>query len=250
MTSALRELHVPGRPLVLPNIWDVPSALAVAGAGHPALATSSAAVAAVLGYEDGHQAPAAEMFAAAARIAARVDVPLTVDCEGGYGLAPAEFVEALLDTGAAGANLEDTDHSSGGLIEAARQADHLAAIRAAAGEGLVINARVDVFIQAAPGTDPGSLLEEAVERARLYLEAGADCVYPILLHDPTLATAFCAAVAPAAVNLLGSYMPAAGRISLADAAAAGAARVSFGPDLWRAANRALEALVPPFVPSF
>ena len=263
MTSAavLRELHVPGRPLVLPNIWDVTSAGAVVDAGYPALATSSAAVAAVLGYGDGQEAPVAEMFAAAARIARAVSVPLTVDCEAGYGLGPAELAESLLATGAVGCNLEDTDPTTGGLVDADRQADYLAAVRAAAGDRLVINARVDVFIHD-PDADPANALPEALRRADRYLQAGADCVYPILLHDPVIAAQFCAQVGPAAlpvqaagaapalphppaVNLLGSYAPAPGRISLIDAAAAGAARVSFGPDLWRAATRALGMLIPP-----
>jgi 2-methylisocitrate lyase-like PEP mutase family enzyme len=242
----LLALHVPGAPLVLPNVWDVPSAVAVSAARYPAVATSSAAVAGALGYDDNNDAPVAEMFAAAARIAKAIDVPLTVDAEAGYGLTPADLVDALLSAGAVGCNLEDTDHLTDGLRDTGAQVDYLAGVRAAAqsaGVHMVINARIDVFLHGSE--PPAELLDAAVRRALRYAEAGADCVYPILLHEPAVAHAFCAAVAPLPVNLLGSYSPAAGRITLADARTAGAARISFGPDLWRAATKALQALIPP-----
>ena len=181
--SLLRSLHVRGNPVVLPNAWDAASARAVVDAGFAAVATSSSAVADALGYEDGEGAPAEEMLAAAARIARAVDVPVTVDAEAGYGMAPDEFVDALARAGAAGCNFEDTDHASGTITETGAHAARLAAIRAAAGDdGLVLNARVDVFLRnrSAP---QGELLDEAVARARAYLEAGADCVYPIFLAD-------------------------------------------------------------------
>ncbi|GGM08700.1 isocitrate lyase/PEP mutase family protein [Nakamurella endophytica] len=244
--SALRALHEPGRPLVLPNVWDAASARAVHNAGFPVVATSSAAVAGSLGFVDDDIAPAAEMLAAAARIAAAVDVPVTVDAEAGWGLEPVELVAALIDAGAVGCNLEDTDHRGSGLTDPPVQADYLAGVRdaaEAAGVPLVVNARIDVFERAADGADGEELFAEAVDRARTYLSAGADCVYPISLHDPSAAARFCAAVGGAAVNLLGSWTPAAGRITVADAAAAGAARVSFGPDLWRATLRHLDVLL-------
>ncbi len=107
----LRTLHQPGTPLLLPNAWDVATARAVVAAGFPVVATSSGGVAGALGYEDHHGAPAEEMFAAAARIVHGVDVPVTVDAEGGYGMDPAAVVAALRNAGAAGCNLEDTDHA-------------------------------------------------------------------------------------------------------------------------------------------
>src|SRR4051812_20587921 len=90
----LRALHRPGEPLLLPNVWDVPTARAVVAAGFPVVATGSVAVAATLGYED-HEAPAGAMLAAAGRIADAVEVPVTVDAEAGYGMEPAELVAAL-----------------------------------------------------------------------------------------------------------------------------------------------------------
>src|SRR3954451_12484916 len=146
----LRSLQRPGAPLLLPNAWDVATARAVVAAGFPVVATTSGGVAATLGYQDHEGAPADEMLAVAARIARDVDVPVTVDAEAGYGMEPAELVAALRDAGAAGCNLEDTDYAAGGgLRDPDRHAQWLASVREAASQasyGLVINARVDVFL--------------------------------------------------------------------------------------------------------
>src|SRR5438067_1607380 len=130
----LRSLHVPGEPLVLPNVWDAASARAVVAAGFPVVATTSAGVAETLGYEDHEGAPGDEMLAAAARIAKGVEVPVTVDAEAGYGMEPGGLVSALRLIGAAGCNLEDTDHAAGALRDRHRQAEFLSAVRQAASE--------------------------------------------------------------------------------------------------------------------
>jgi 2-methylisocitrate lyase-like PEP mutase family enzyme len=226
----LRSLHTPGAPLLLPNAWDVPTARAVVAAGFPVVATTSGGVAATLGYEDHEGAPADEMLAAAARIARGVQVPVTVDAEAGYGMEPAELVAALRSAGAAGCNLEDTDHTAGGLRDPDRQADWLRAVRQAASEDgypLVINARVDVFIGpfhggAGAGTQQ-ELVPEALRRANAYLEAGVDCVYPILLWEPDALRRFTSEVG-GPVNV--AALPQAP--SLAELAALGVARVSWG----------------------
>ncbi len=101
-------MHRGPQPLILPNVWDPASARAFAAAGFGALATSSGAVAATLGYRDG-QTPGEEMLAAVARIARSVSVPVTADIENGYGLTPAELVARLAEAGVAGCNLEDSD---------------------------------------------------------------------------------------------------------------------------------------------
>src|ERR687890_893641 len=119
----LRSLHRPGEPLLLPNVWDVATARAVVAAGFPVVATTSGGVAATLGYSDHEGAPGEEMLAVAARIAAMVDVPVTVDAEAGYGMEPAELVAALRSIGAAGCNLEDTDHAGGRLRDPDRHAE-------------------------------------------------------------------------------------------------------------------------------
>jgi 2-methylisocitrate lyase-like PEP mutase family enzyme len=238
----LRSLHRPGTPLLLPNAWDVATARAVVAAGFPVVATTSGGVANTLGYEDHEGAPGDEMLAAAARIARGVDVPVTVDAEAGYGMAPAELVAALRSAGAAGCNLEDTDHSSGSLRDPDRHAEWLGAVRQAAsadGYGLVINARVDVFLGpflagAGPGTQD-ELVPEALRRANTYLEAGVDCVYPITLWEADALRRFTSEVR-GPVNVV--RLPQAP--SLAELAALGVARVSWGHLLYRGAMARFE----------
>jgi 2-methylisocitrate lyase-like PEP mutase family enzyme len=223
--ARLRDLHRPGDPLLLPNVWDAASAKIVEEAGFPALATASAAVSAMLGYPDHEGAPVEEMFAAADRVIRAASVPVTVDAEAGYGLPPEELVGRLLAIGAAGCNLEDTH--GGELAAPETQAEYLAAVRAAAGDALVINARADTFIAGVP--DP---VDAAIARGRLYIEAGADCVYPITAPLDTVAALVKGIPGPVNVN----NFPGS---SIADLAAAGAARVSYGPLPYL---RALDAL--------
>jgi 2-methylisocitrate lyase-like PEP mutase family enzyme len=234
----LRSLHRPGAPLLLPNAWDVATARAVVEAGFPVVATTSGGVAGALGYEDHENAPADEMLAAAARIARGVDVPVTVDAEAGYGMEPAELVAALRNAGAAGCNLEDTDYAAGGLRDPDRHAEWLRAVRKAAsddGYRLVINARIDVFLgpllagAGGPGTQE-ALVADAVRRANAYLEAGVDCVYPIVLWEADALSRFMSEVR-GAVNVV--RLPQAP--SLAELAALGVARVSWGVLLYREA---------------
>jgi 2-methylisocitrate lyase-like PEP mutase family enzyme len=183
--AQLRALHRPGDPLILPNAWDAASARVVAEADFPAVATTSSGMALSLGWADGQKTPPTEMFAAIGRVARVVDLPVTADVEGGYGLPPEELAERLLATGAVGCNLEDTDHGGAGpLVDAAVQADYLRRVKQAAraaGVDLVLNARVDVFLRHV-GTPPEQLTG-ALRRAHGYLEAGADCVFPFGVTD-------------------------------------------------------------------
>lgn len=224
--AALRALHRPGDPLVLANAWDAASARATRAAGFAAVATSSAAVAEVLGYADGESTPPGEMLDAVARIVRAVDVPVTADLERGYRMRPAELVERLAATGAVGCNLEDSDPGTGALVDPGEQADFLAAVRAAAADAgfdLVINARVDTYEAGVAGA-----LAEAIARARRYLAAGADCVYPIGARDadvPALVEA-----TSGRVNVLARR----GGPAVRDLAALGVARVSHGAGLYRA----------------
>jgi 2-methylisocitrate lyase-like PEP mutase family enzyme len=238
----LRSLHRAGDPLLLPNAWDVATARAVVAAGFPVVATTSAGVAEALGYEDHEGAPGDEMLEAAARIARGVDAPVTVDAEAGYGMKPADLVSALRMMGAAGCNLEDTDHASHTLRDPGAQADWLRAVRQAAsdeGYPLVINARVDVFLGpflggAGPGTQE-ELVPEAVRRANTYLEAGVDCVYPITLWEADALRHFMSEVG-GPVNVV--RLPPAP--SLAELAALGVSRVSWGLLLYRQAMTRFE----------
>jgi 2-methylisocitrate lyase-like PEP mutase family enzyme len=236
----LRELHRGDKMLVLPNVWDAASATTVAEAGFPVIATASAAISAMLGYPDGEGAPWQEMFAAAGRVARAVTVPVTVDAEAGYGMRPRELVDRLLEIGAVGCNLEDTDHRAGGLVDPGAQADRLAAIRAAADEAgvpVVINARTDTFLPQS-GTPAHERVAEATRRGRRYLAAGADCVYPIGVSDERdIATLVADLAGPVNANAR------PGGPDLATLRELGAARVSYGPQLYRQGLADLKATV-------
>lgn len=235
--DTLRSLHVPGKPLVLPNAWDAASAKTLEAAGFAALATSSAAVAESLGFKDGENTPPDEMFAAVARIASAVDVPVTADIEHGYGLSPNEIVRRLVDAGAVGCNLEDSTAATKELFPAEDQAQWLSEVRAAAddvGVPIVINARVDVHLRGWGEGDERSA--EAVRRGRLYLDAGVDCVYPIFLNDAPELTSFVEGVG-GPVNAV--FLPGS---SIAELAGCGVARISFGSGLHQAAHAWLDRM--------
>jgi 2-methylisocitrate lyase-like PEP mutase family enzyme len=229
LAATLRALQVPGTPVVIPNAWDAASARIVEQAGFPAVATSSFATATILGYDDGEEAPVDDVLAAATRIARAVSVPVTIDFERGYRLAPAELVERFAATGAVGLNLEDSDPSTGSLVDVGEQADFLAAVRAAAvsaGIDLVINARTDAFIRQAES--PEEQLRTSIERAGRYLTAGADCVYPIATSDPEVIQTLVKEI-PGPINISFGQ----GALSFDELAALGVARITFGPMLQR-----------------
>jgi 2-methylisocitrate lyase-like PEP mutase family enzyme len=177
LADRFRRMHLEPPILVLPNAWDVASATALAAVrGCRALATTSAGVARSLGWDDGEQAPRDEMVAAAGRIARAVELPVTADLEAGYG-DPVGTAEAAWAAGLVGINFEDSPGDT--LLPLDDQVERIRGIRAAVPD-LVLNARVDVFLN---GTGD---LDEAVERGNAYLRAGADCVYPILCPPATV----------------------------------------------------------------
>jgi 2-methylisocitrate lyase-like PEP mutase family enzyme len=235
-------MHTPGRPLILPNIWDAASAAIVAAAGFLAVATSSAAVAEALGYRDGGGTPPAEMLDAIARISAAVDVPVTADVEHGYDLWPADLTERLVAAGAVGCNIEDSEPGAAGpeLVNADDHAEFIAAMREAAariGAPIVINARVDVFLVTGDERQT-SVVDDAVKRGRLYLEAGADCVFPILASEPEVIRALTGAIG-GPVNIL--HGPTS--LTPAELAALGVARISYGASLFRQVTSRFAGLV-------
>ncbi|MGZ4352947.1 MAG: isocitrate lyase/PEP mutase family protein [Gaiellaceae bacterium] len=231
LADRLRALHG-SPPLVLANVWDAASARLVEEVGFPAVATSSAAVAAVHGAADADSMDVDVAFGAVAEIAAAVSVPVTADVEAGYGLDPDAFAERLLAAGAVGCNLEDTAHHGGGvLVPAEAQAERLRAVKQAAqgrGVDVVLNARVDTYLRSVD--DP---VAETIRRGRLYLDAGADCVYPIFLSD--LGTIRELVAELGTVNVL--LRP--GGPTVAELADAGVARVSVGSGLFKLAQASL-----------
>ena len=236
--AAFRALLRPTDPLILANIWDAATAVVVVEAGAPALASTSAAVAAAHGYPDSDVMPADVAFQAIATVARAVpELPLSADLEAGYQLAPAELVERLLGAGAVGCNIEDTDHHGGEmLVDARAHADRLRHIRSAAddaGVAVVLNARIDVFIRG--GDAPlVELLPKALDRCHRYLQAGADTVYPIAVTDDA-AIARLVEATDGMVNVWArSDAPPVGRLR-----ELGVARVSVATGLFNAAMRAV-----------
>ena len=221
--QTLRALHRPPPTLLLPNAWDLMSALIFADAGYPAIATTSAGVAWALGYADGEKTPWAEVVDATARIAAAVSVPVTADIEAGYGQTPddvARHVVEIAQAGAVGINLEDS--ADGGLRSVEDAAARIVASRRAvsqAGLDLVINARTDVYLHGSG--DAAARLDETVKRGKAYLAAGADCIYVFALTDLAIITSITRALA-APVNIVGRP----GTPPLAALESAGVARVS------------------------
>lgn len=243
----LRSLHHAGTPLVLANAWDAWSASVVARAGMPAVATSSAAMVASLGYADGGTAPADEVFGAVARVARAVDVPVTADLEDGYGLEAGELVARMLEAGVVGLNLEDSDHHGrpGTLVALRDQRRRVAELRAAAraeGVDVVLNARIDVFLH--QGDEPGERVAPAVERAHAYLEAGADCVYPIGFGLPDDVVSRLVSEIGGPVNVLAET----NADSVSRLARLGVRRISLGAGLFGVLNERLTALVGELAP--
>ena len=223
---AFRQMHDRAAILLLPNAWDAGSARLFARRRFAAIATTSAGVAWSLGYADGEQAPLAEVLAAIARITRVVELPVTADIETGYGEAPADVaatVRAVIATGAVGINLEDGRPGHGPLRPLEEAAARIRAAREAAdaaGVPIVINARVDNWMQH-DAAAPAERLADAVQRAQAYLAAGADGIYPIGLDDRATLAALARAV-DAPINVAaGPGMP-----DLAELARLGVARVS------------------------
>lgn len=223
--QVLRQMHHGSQILLLPNAWDAISARVFAKRGFRAIATTSGGVAWALGYGDGEQVPLDEVLAVVRRIVRAVELPVTVDFETGYGETAADVatsIQAVIEAGAVGVNLEDSEPGHGPMRGVNEAAERIRAARDAAtatGVPLVINARVDNWLHKT--TDPDSSLPDASSRARAYIAAGADCIYPIGLRDLKTTAAFVRAV-HAPVNVMGGP----GAAPLSELARIGVARVS------------------------
>jgi 2-methylisocitrate lyase-like PEP mutase family enzyme len=221
------KLHVAGNPLVLFNAWDPGSAAAVAKSGAKAIATGSASVSMANGFGDGQEVPIELALANAARIASAVDLPVTVDFEGGYARELAGLTangRRLADTGAIGCNFEDQVVGTDGIYDISDHVARIAALREGVGSGFFINARTDLFLKAKPETHDSALAERAIERGRAYAEAGANGYFIPGLADLALVERICAAVT---VPVNAMHLP--GGPSRSAWAGAGIARVSHGP---------------------
>jgi methylisocitrate lyase len=234
-------LHVPGDPLVIFNAWDAGSARAVAAAGARAIGTGSWSVAAAHGYADGEQLPLDLALANLERIVSAVELPVSIDFEGGYGERPgdvARSVERAIRSGAVGINLEDGLAGEQGIRPLDEQVARIRAARSAAAAAaipLYINARTDFFLQTDPGQHDAQLVEVALERAVAYSAAGASGLFVPCIVDAEQIRTICARTT-LPVNVL--MMPSVP--SRAELAQLGVARVSHGPGPYRAAMQFLE----------
>jgi 2-methylisocitrate lyase-like PEP mutase family enzyme len=221
-------LHVKGAPVLLYNAWDAGSAKSIVDAGAKAIATSSWAVAEAQGYRDGEAIPVGLVEQIVARITNTIDVPVTVDFEGGYSdddKALAENVSRILDLGVIGINFEDRVVKGVGLYAVDRQARRIAAIRDAAdkkGINLFINARTDLFL--GQKGDPAQSVGDALDRAKAYASAGASGFFIPGLRDDALIGRICEGVTLPVNVMVMDGVPSADRLS-----ELGVARISYGP---------------------
>lgn len=239
---ALLDLHHNGRLLILPNVWNPIGARMLAAKGYSAVATASAAIAEAFGYSDGEQLKLDTMLDIVGRIVRSVDLPVSADFEAGYSDTIAglqENVARLLDTGAVGINFEDSWNDSQYLRPIAEQVERIKAIREVAerrGIHLVINARADSFF--ADGfSSEADRIEDVVTRLNAYIQAGADCVYPVGRGDRETLTLLRKRI-NAPINVLATPKT----IRLDELQAAGINRVSFGPYLFRSLLAKLSAM--------
>jgi 2-methylisocitrate lyase-like PEP mutase family enzyme len=221
------KLHVAGDPIVLFNAWDPGSAAAVAKSGAKAIATGSASVAMANGFGDGQEVPIELALANAERIVNAVELPVTVDFEGGYATDASGLTanaRRLAATGAIGCNFEDQVVGSDRLYDIAEQARRIAALREGVGSDFFINARTDLFLKAKPEAHDSALTDQAIERGRAYASAGVNGYFIPGLADLALVERI-----TKAVNLPVNAMHLPGGPSRAAWASAGIARVSHGP---------------------
>ncbi|HKE35370.1 MAG TPA: isocitrate lyase/phosphoenolpyruvate mutase family protein [Candidatus Acidoferrum sp.] len=236
-----RNMHRGPRMLVLANAWDVVSARILEECGHPAIATSSAAVAFSRGYPDGQRISRDEMLDVVGRIARAVRVPVTADLEAGYGTTPKDLgdtTKAAIEAGAIGMNLEDSGDDDSSLVDLALQVEKVRAIRETAkslGVPFVLNARTDIYL-ASIGPE-ATRFDRTVERLHAYRDTGADCLFAPGVHDKEIISKLVKAVAAPLNILITPQCP-----SLTELGKIGVARVSAGSAVMRATLRVVERI--------
>jgi 2-methylisocitrate lyase-like PEP mutase family enzyme len=228
--SRLRDLHHGTGLLILPNAWDAASARVFEAAGFPAIATTSSGIAYSLAELDGERIGRERMLARVAEIAAAVSIPVSADMETGYSGSPEEVAETarlVVEAGAVGINLEDGLLTGDGLVAAEVHAGRIRAARKAA-PFLVVNARTDLYLRRMG--EAGERYSETVRRARVYLEAGADCIFVPGVDDADTISRLVREI-PGPVNILAwPGTPSPGELERL-----GVRRVTFGSGPMRAA---------------
>jgi 2-methylisocitrate lyase-like PEP mutase family enzyme len=214
------DLHVPGRPLLLANAWDVGSAKLLASLGYQALATTSSGFAATLGRLD-YTVSREEAIDHAAALAAAVDVPLSADLENGFSDDPrgvAETVRMAVEAGLAGCSIEDaTGQDDDPIYDIGLAIERVASAAAAADGKLVLTARSENFLHGRPD------LDDTIARLKAFAGAGAD-----VLYAPGLTAIEDIRAVVEAVGKPVNVLAVPGAPSVAELADAGVARVSVG----------------------
>jgi len=222
--------HVKEHPLLLVNVWDAGSAQTIQSTGAKAIATGSWSVAAAHGEQDGEALPFQLVLTNLARITKSIDLPVTIDIEGGYGRSVSEVkqnVLQIIEHGAVGINIEDQLPCDEGMYSVAEQCLRLCAAREAANEAgipLFINARTDLFLQQVPEKHNEALVNEAIARSEAYAEAGASGLFVPGLQDQQWIQELCDR-SPIPVNV----MVTSNEPSPRQLATLGVARISYGP---------------------
>lgn len=229
-SAAFHTLHVPGDPVILFNIWDPGSAIAVAAAGAKALATGSMPVALAHGFQDGEMMPRPLALDNIRRIAAATPLPLTADLEGGYAV-DAEIVEETarlaIEAGAVGFNFEDQIVGGDGLHEIEVQQDRIRAARSGA-PNAYLNARTDIFLQAETETHDIAMVDAAIARAKAFADAGSSGFFAPGLVDEALISRLVEGCGLPLNILAFPHAPPNARL-----AELGVARISYGPIPWK-----------------
>ncbi|KAL0938547.1 uncharacterized protein CTRU02_205157 [Colletotrichum truncatum] len=240
MATSFKKLHKPGEPVVVINVWDAASARAAASVpGVKPLATASYAVAATYGVNDDDLTYEQNMAAVAkiAPVAQRHNLPLTVDFQDGYLDDITESVTELIKLGAVGANIEDLNDRTGKLRSKEESVERIKAAAVAAKNAgvpdFVINARTDAI-------GAGESIDEAIGRARAFLDAGATTAFVWGGGSRGLRDAEIVKIAEALDGRLSVVLPAAdGFLTVSEVAKLGVARVSLGPRLQSVATKAM-----------
>jgi len=189
---SFRDLHYGGLPLLLPNAWDVASAVAYADAGFPAVGTTSFGVGAAAGHADGTRA-SRDATTALVRALGALPAYVSADIEDGYADDSDEVAAYVAALGAAGVNIEDSTDEA--LVDPATHAAKIAAVKRQA-PGVFVNARIDNYWL---GQDAS--VEAVLRRADTYTAAGADGVFIPGASDPDELRTFASAI-PVPVNVL------------------------------------------------
>ncbi|SDX35949.1 2-Methylisocitrate lyase, PEP mutase family [Marininema mesophilum] len=224
--SAFSQLHLDPTILVLPNAWDVASAKIYERKGFAAVGTTSAGIAASLGYPDGEYVPKHLLMETTKRITDHLAIPVTADIVNGYGSTYAEVldtVRTIIECGVVGINIEDglPNHT---LEKIESQSEKIRAIRQLADTldiPLVINARIDTYWSQIG--EPSIRQEQTIQRANTYLRAGADSIFIPSVSDPATIQTFVSMINGPINILAGPHSP-----CISELEQWGVSRVSFG----------------------